>query len=231
MKEKILSVFVDESGDFGKLDTKSPFYHVTMVLHEQTNDISDNVNRLESLLANWGYPNHYIHVGPLIRREKPYTEELRENRKHIFNALFQFIQHAPIQYITLSMNKAKCNNQTKLAYTDHLSKLLAVVLKENMEYFMSFSKIILYYDYGQDELVRILTTTFNILFMNVEIRHVAPADYRLLQVADFICTVEMTDEKNELSKSEKDFFWSARDFKKNILKPIRKKLLHKVTYP
>lgn len=231
MKENILSIFIDESGDFGKLDMKYPYYHVTLVLHEQLNDITDNVNRLESLLSSWGYSNHYIHVGSLIRKEKPYIDELRENRKHIFNALFQFIQHSPIQYIVLSMNKSKCNSKTKVGYTEQLSKLLAKVLRENMAYFMSFSKIILYYDYGQDELVRILTTTFNVAFSNVDIRNVKPTDYRLLQAADFICTVEMTDNKTELTSSEIKFFWSKRSFKKNILKPIRKKLLQKVTYP
>lgn len=231
MKENILSIFVDESGDFGKTDPKHPFYYVTLVLHEQVNNISDSVCKLDNLLTNWGYSNHYIHVGPLIRREKPYTEETRDNRRSIFNALFQFIDRLSIRYIVLSLNKSKCPFQSKLSYTEQLSKLLAIALKDNLSYFMSFSKIILYYDYGQDELARILTTTFNILFSNVEIRNVSPIDYRLLQVADFICTVEMTADKSELTQSETTFFQSRRSFRKNTLKAIRKKLMQKVTYP
>ena len=52
-KENILSVFIDESGDFGQFDPKHPMYYVAMVLHEQTNDISDNIAMLDNLITNW----------------------------------------------------------------------------------------------------------------------------------------------------------------------------------
>ena len=35
MKEKVLSVFIDESGDFGQYNPASPNYYVAMVLHNQ----------------------------------------------------------------------------------------------------------------------------------------------------------------------------------------------------
>ena len=35
MKEKILSIFIDESGDFGQYNPASPNYYVAMVLHNQ----------------------------------------------------------------------------------------------------------------------------------------------------------------------------------------------------
>ena len=90
MSEKILSVFIDESGDFGKYDSKSPFYYVSMVLHDQSIDISSEIENLEKRVASYGFPNHAIHVGPIIRREKIYKNELMENRKSLFNALFHF---------------------------------------------------------------------------------------------------------------------------------------------
>ena len=31
-----LSIFVDESGDFGKTDNKNPYYLLTLVLHDQS---------------------------------------------------------------------------------------------------------------------------------------------------------------------------------------------------
>ena len=40
MKEKVLSVFIDESGDFGQYNPASPNYYVAMVLHNQEMDIS-----------------------------------------------------------------------------------------------------------------------------------------------------------------------------------------------
>ena len=37
MKE--ISIFIDESDDFGKLNPRSPYYIVTMVFHNQVTDI------------------------------------------------------------------------------------------------------------------------------------------------------------------------------------------------
>ena len=69
MSEKILSVFIDESGDFGKYESHSPFYIVSVVLQDQSINITDNINALEQHLGNLDYPRHAIHTGPLIRRE------------------------------------------------------------------------------------------------------------------------------------------------------------------
>ena len=79
--DKTLSILIDESGDFGKFDSKDPNYHVVMVIHEQQDDITDRVKTFNRTLSDRGYANHYIHVGPLIRREKTYIEfERQENR-------------------------------------------------------------------------------------------------------------------------------------------------------
>ncbi len=90
MAEKILSVFIDESGDFGPYETHSPYYLVSMVLHDQSIDISGNISAFESHLRNLGYVEHAVHTGPLIRRESIYKNDLVENRKQLFNALFNF---------------------------------------------------------------------------------------------------------------------------------------------
>ena len=92
----------------------------------------------------------------------------------------------------------------------------------------SFDKLIVYYDNGQVELTKILSSVFNVLYPNVEFRKVRPVDYRLFQVADLICTMELLCEKAELNsftKSETEFFGSVRDFKKNYYKWILKKKL------
>lgn len=222
-KENILSVLIDESGDFGRLDRHDPYYHVVMVLHEQNKSITGMVDALNNKLQYWGYDNHYIHVGPLIRRERPYVNDLRETRKSLFNALFHFTRTAPISYIGVTLDKRLCKEDTGICYIDTLSKLIVSELKKNADYFNQFDKIIVYYDYGQDELARILVSVFNALFSNVEIRNEKPTEKTLLQVADLICTVQMISVKDSLSNSEKEFFHSKTDFKKNILKQIVKK--------
>ena len=53
-------------------------------------------------------------------------------------------------------------------------------------------------------------------------------DYKLFQIADLICTMELLAEKadtNSFGRSEMEFFDNIRDFKKNYLKHIKKKLL------
>ena len=49
MKE--LSIFVDESGDFGVYDYHAPFYIISMVLHDQAVNIVDDLKILEMNLV------------------------------------------------------------------------------------------------------------------------------------------------------------------------------------
>ena len=59
MKE--LSVFVDESGDFGEYNHHAPFYIISMVLHDQSIDIDNDLRTLENELANIGWSKHCVH--------------------------------------------------------------------------------------------------------------------------------------------------------------------------
>lgn len=97
-----------------------------------------------------------------------------------------------------------------------------------MEYFASYDVIKVYYDNGQIELNKILSSVFNVLFDNVEFRKVIPSEYRLFQVADLICTLQLLELKCEnhiLSSSEKRFFVNDRVLKKNYLKPLKQKMI------
>ena len=49
MKE--LSVFIDESGDFGEYDDQAPYCIITMVFHEQSQPITNAVQKLEQALS------------------------------------------------------------------------------------------------------------------------------------------------------------------------------------
>ena len=71
-----------------------------------------------------------------------------------------------------------------------------------------------------------LKNVFSGFFSDVEFRRVKPAEYKLFQVADLMCTLELLSLKADsgsFSNSEKEFFSSVRDFKKNYLKPALKK--------
>lgn len=226
MAEKILSVFIDESGDFGAYDYHTPFYLITMILHNQSIDITENIRSLEQHVQNLGYGQHAIHTGPLIRRESVYSHELMENRKKLFNALFNFSRKLDFRYLCAVIKKSECPDI--ITMTARLSRSIADTLRDHLTYMESFEHIIVYYDNGQLELTRILTSVFNALFFHVEFRKVKPIDYKLFQVADLICTMRLLSKKaesNSFSRSETEFFGSVRDFKKNYWKILSKKQL------
>ena len=81
---KVLSIFVDESGDFGPYSSHSPYYIVSMVFHNQANDISGNVAKLNEELNNLGLKEHVVHTEPLIRREENYRNMSPNERRAIF---------------------------------------------------------------------------------------------------------------------------------------------------
>ena len=90
---------------------------------------------------------------------------------------------------------------------------------------LSYDEIIVYYDNGQSELGSILTAIFNAHLNNIEFRQARPQQYKLLQVADFICTMELLKiklEKNSLTSSEQKFFYKPQELKKSFIKPVIK---------
>lgn len=53
MKE--LSVFIDESGDFGETKERPAYYLVTFVFHNQDNNIDHQVKKLEESVKSSGF--------------------------------------------------------------------------------------------------------------------------------------------------------------------------------
>ena len=225
MKE--LSIFIDESGDFGEYDYKSPYYMVSMVLHDQHVDISSDIRNLDYKIENLGFPPHAIHIGPIIRRESIYERyEDPEKRRNLLNALYHFTRRLDIRYMCPYVKKTECTDFIQL--NARLSREISGQIKANYDYFNSFDEVIVYYDNGQNELTKILTSVFNTLFTNIEFRRVKPSDYKLFQVADLICTWELLALKakdKSFTKSENEMFGSAREFMKNRYKLIGKKIL------
>ena len=226
MAQRVLSIFIDESGDFGAYEKHAPYYIVSMIFHDQAVDLYEKFKILDSHIIANGFPLHALHIGPIIRREAFYANEKIEQRRRLFNALFNFVRRADINYISTFIRKTECVDEVDM--TAKLSRAITKSLKEHYEYLSSFDKIILYYDNGQIELTKILTSVFSALFNDVEFRRVKPLDYKLFQAADLICTLELINLKissSGMSHSEEEFFESARNFKKSYFRYIQKKRL------
>ena len=226
MAKRVLSCFIDESGDFGPYEAHSPYYYVAIVLHDQCDDISDKIAGLNQRAANEGFSEHAIHTGPLIRRESNYEFDTSTERKHLFNILYHFTMHLPIKYICVRVDKKDCINN--IVQTGLISKGLSNEIELHPEFWNQYDQINIYYDNGQTELTKIITSVFYSKFSKVDMRLVAPIDYKLFQVADLICTMEMIHDKevkNKMTRSELDFFNGRQSFKKDYYKKIAKKRL------
>ena len=222
---KDISIFVDESGDFGRYEHHSPYYIVTMVFHDQSNDISEEVAKLDTALKNIGYNNPVIHTEPLIRKEEDYSNMLPNERRAILSKLFFFAMHAGIRYRAFVYEKKDFDDTLKLEA--RIARDISQFLRDRVTEFQQFDRIILYYDNGQRELTRILNTVLASAFSNYDVRKVFPWQYKLFQVADLICTMSLIETKtkqHDLSHSERLIFHSKRELYKDFLKPLGKKV-------
>ena len=140
--------------------------------------------------------------------------------------MLNFVNSCPISYLTVVVNRKEAVD--KVSLSGKLAKAINTTISAHQDFFLNFDNIIVYYDNGQNELSAILNAVFSIRFSNVEFRKAEPQRYRLLQAADFICTMELLrikrDEKR-LSKSEETFFYKPQELKKTFLKSIDKKKL------
>lgn len=224
MKE--LSVFIDESGDFGEIKERPAYYLVTFVFHDQNNNIEHQVTKLEESVKNAGFDVEYIHTGPVIRREEVFARYSIDERRKLLYKMLNFVNVCPISYLTVVVDRKEATD--KVSLSGKLAKAINIAIRGRQNFFASYDKIIVYYDNGQNELSTILNAVFSIQFSNVEFRKAEPQKYRLLQVADFICSMELLKiKRNEkrLSRSEEQFFYKPQELKKTFLKTIEKKKL------
>ena len=214
-----LSIFIDESGVFGPVESHSPFYVLGLVFHDQSCGITANLDTIHEALVEKGFSvNHAIHTGPLIRREQDYRWIEMSIRRSIFRILVDFVRTCDISLVF-----------TKREYRDddHLlgaiSRELGGFIRSHYDYFSSWDRIVIYYDNGQKELTKIVNSVFNAHLATVEVRKVAPADYSLFQAADLCCTLTLLRAKiattgQGLSRSEKDFFSTSKNSAERALK-------------
>ena len=221
---KELSIFIDESGDFGEYDPRSPFYIISMVTHDQRNYISGQIRNLDRVLLETELKRDFVHVGPLIRREAEYQNLSVKERLRILKKLLAFVDKVEFKHGSFVVEKKHIKSDKGLI--QKLSRQLSDFIRGHYPYFTSFDKLKIYYDNGQDGVVRILVAVFSTLFDNAEFKRAAQKDYKMLQVADLVCTATLTELKlktHTLSQSERHVLGDDKNIKKNFLRPIKRK--------
>lgn len=222
MKE--LSIFIDESGDFGPYEHHAPYYLIALVFHDQSKSIVEPLAALKRHVSDAGFPEtHAVHSAPLIRREADYSNLDIVERRKLFRALFTFMRQCEISFRTFVFHKRGFLGHD--AMVSRISRDIGQFVRDNLEFFQSFNRIVVYYDNGQKEITNVINTVFNV-FLDAEVRKVKPSEYGLFQAADLLCSLCLISEKlsnDGLTKSEIEFFHSQRDLRRNYLKPAWRK--------
>ena len=222
---KTLSIFCDESGDFGPFSNYSSRYIVSFVFHDQSIDINKDINTLKSKLSYLNCPDDMqIHAMPIIRGEYEFEFAKMEYRRKILSYIAIFFRKASIYYKSVVINKHDIKEEVGLE--DALKLNINELIAEYRDYLNSFDKIIIYYDSGQKKLTRVLDLCFDENFENYKIRKFLAKDKYLLQVADFVCSLELLNLKfPNLTNRELKFFRNRKTLKNNYLKLLKLKKL------
>lgn len=106
----------------------------------------------------------------------------------------------------------------------------ANLLFDHLQLFQSFDDVKVYYDDGQDIARQALDQSIGFVLSKgvVERRKTSMTDYRLEQVADYLCTIELASVKyatKENDETYNKFFGGIGAFKKNWLKQARRKAI------
>ncbi|BDR53385.1 hypothetical protein KIM372_12920 [Bombiscardovia nodaiensis] len=219
-----LSIMVDESGEWGKM---SKYYLITLVFHEQDCPIEEAIQHYEQHLTDSSLPDIPFHTGPLLNGHDDYETLSMEQRKKLLIAFFMLAQSMPFTYVTFIHEKSEFHNN-KARFEAKLKQDLADFLFLHLEKFQSFETIKVYYDNGQNVVSNALRDSIGYALSKEAViyKNTSPEKYRLIQVADFLCTLELTAEKfdaKEATATDIKIFQSRQIFRKNYLKKIRKK--------
>lgn len=219
---KELSIFVDESGD---RNGKARYYVLTLVFHNQADNILEEIHTYEKQLANRGLPDIPFHSEPLLNGHKDYEGFGVEQRKKMLTTFSAFVRRLPVRYTSLVYRRSEFEELSAL--TARMKRDISNLLFDHLQLFQSFDDVKVYYDDGQDIVKRALDQSIGFVLSKgvVERRKTSMVDYRLEQVADYFCTIELAATKyaaKENGETYNKFFGGPGNFKKNWLKQARR---------
>ena len=229
--ERLLSVFVDESGNFGDPDDPARYCIVTLVLHDQSVDISRFVSELDRANYDLGLdPDMFkFHTAPLVRQDDEYAAMSRRMRGRILDRMLTFVRNVDFNYCCFCVDTNFVNTEEQIF--GKLKAQMVDFMRMHKAEFEATGSIKIYYDAGQKPVSRLLEESFaEAVSCPVTFAQGATQDhYKLLQVADLICTFHLIEMRLDaglpMHLAEKRFFGGPRDFKRNFLKKITAKEL------
>jgi len=134
---KTLHVYVDELGDVGPFDERSPIYLVGIVFLDGETDREKGLYAFRKAERAFG-KGTFVHVGNLIRGEWPYEETLRERRQPLFWSFFSYAAGIEFRFLTVKAEKKGIKND------EQLRKVLKDKLFDAVDANTAFSQIMIF---------------------------------------------------------------------------------------
>ncbi len=218
-----ISIFADESGDKTE---KTRYFFLTLVFHDQADSIAEQVAVYERSLATADLPNIPFHSEPLLNGHGDYENLEPRQRKKLLSGFGALVRYLPIEYVTFVYKRREFDSPEKLG--DRMKRDISGYLTDHLEYFQGFEHVKVYYDNAQPIVKNALyNAVYEVLSKQaVERRRTTMTEYRLSQVADYLCTIELAAVKyvaKENGGTYDKFFGGIGSFKKNWLKQARRK--------
>ena len=221
---KNLKIIIDESGEFGFEQGSSELYVVSMVFYDTTINIDNFLHDFEDRLKRLGYSG-MIHMADLVMRRGEYANWNINDRRKLFNAIYQFTRKSPIKIANIIIDKK---------YTNHSQTLKQKIIQEfdkiitnNQKFFDGFDKILIYYDNGQRTLGVAIKEAFSILGNYEQIDKFYHLQERLFQSADMLTFIYKRDykSKNKMKILNGEKYFLGIEKIRKILKELEKKKL------
>lgn len=220
-----LGVFVDESGDQGG---RSKYYVLTLVFHDQAEELGERLRRHAAGLRERGLADIPFHAGPLMNGHGAYENLDLKTRKAYFQLFFINVQHLPIVYHTFAYRRSEFGSNDALVAK--MRRDIASLIYNHLPFFQTFDGVKVYYDDGQVIVARALYSAFELVLARGSVmrRTSRASDFMLAQAADMLCALELAALKyasKEATSTDERMYGNAGAFRRNYLKPLRRKRL------
>lgn len=149
-----------------------------------------------------------------------------EQRKAILAYFSSFVRKLPVSYITFVYRRSQFEDPARLM--ERMGRNISSAMVEHLGFFQSFDDVKVYYDNDQDIVKQALDRSVDKILSKgaVRRRKTPMTSYRLEQVADYLCTIELALTKHEAKEDGETynkFFGGIGSFKRNWLKQARSK--------
>jgi hypothetical protein len=223
-----LGIYVDESGNFGDFNDSARYCMVALVFCEEDHmDCDARRAYMEAIFRLGADPESMVfHTAPLIRQEEQFSAMSRNMRGKIFYQMLSFVRKSKLRFRCFAVDTRYVSTKDQIVH--NLRNEIAEFVTANSQWFSKCNELKLYYDAGQKEVARILDVLNEVCTCKVSsVPGVRQQNEIFLQVADFLCTIKLMGIRLaagiSFNLSEKKFFGTPRDFKRNVYRKIEDK--------